>query len=59
PTSYIRKTLVEIHATFSEYPLTPHLPELTQAHDLYLADASNFSQGWEGWGCRNGALMFV
>ena len=24
---------------------TPHLPLLTQAHDLYLADASDFSQG--------------
>jgi len=28
---------------------TPHLPALIQAHDLCLADASDFSQGWEGW----------
>jgi len=32
---------------------TPHLPALTQAHDLYLADAADFSQGWEGWGFMN------
>ena len=37
---------------------TPDLPAVTQTHDLYLADAADFSQGWEGWGFWNiGTIM--
>jgi len=32
---------------------TPHLPALTQVHDLYFTDATDFSQGWEGWSFMN------
>ena len=59
-TLHTLKTLVKIHLPLVNTHLpTPHLPALTQAHDLNLADAADFSQGWDGWGCRNGVLMFV